>query len=107
MTGHVARPAQDAPMSPADFLPAGCGPAVTDATLPPDPIPLAAAGAGPTATCPSCGHPSARAHSRYRRTLADLPVNGRRFILRLTARRFFCRQAGCGRAVFCERVLGL
>src|SRR5262249_61321806 len=94
MTGHVARPAQDAPMSPADFLPAGCGLAVTDATITPDLIALAVACDGPTATCPSCGHPSDRVHSRYRRTLADLPVNGRRFILRLTARRFFCRPAG-------------
>src|SRR5207244_1313489 len=60
-----------------------------------------------TASCPGCGRQSDRVHSRYRRTLADLPVNGRRSVLRLTARRFFCRSPGCDRAVFCERVAGL
>jgi transposase len=58
----------------------------------------------PAAACPKCGHPSERVHSRYCRTLADLPVGGRRLIIRLSARRFFCPHPGCDRAVFCERV---
>jgi transposase len=94
-------------MSPADLSPAGCGLAVTGTTSTPDLLVIAVATAAPTARCPACGHPSDRVHSRYRRTLADLPVNGRRFVLRLTARRFLCRHPGCGRAVFCERLPGL
>jgi transposase-like protein len=94
-------------MSPADLLPPLDGLAVTDAAITPNLIALAITCTAPTATCPACGHPSDRVHSRYRRTLADLPVNGRRFVLRVTARRFFCRHPACGRAVFCERVLAL
>ena len=37
-----------------------------------------------TATCPNCGHDSARVHSRYRRTITDLPSRGRRLVDRLT-----------------------
>jgi transposase len=91
-------------MSPADLLPAGCGLAVTDTTITPDLIAVAVTCTAPTATCPSCGSSSNRIHSRYCRTLADLPVNGRRFVLRLTARRFFCDQPGCTQDVFCERL---
>jgi transposase len=94
-------------MSPADLLPAGCGLAITDATITPDLIAVALTCTAPTATCPTCGQPSDRVHSRYRRTLADLPVNGRRYVLRLTARRFFCPHPGCDRAVFCERLPAL
>lgn len=34
-------------------------------------------------------------------------MNGRRVVLRVTARRFFCRSPGCARAVFCERLPAL
>src|SRR3989442_14232483 len=44
----------------------------------------------PHAACPECGHPSHRPHSRYNRTLADLPWQGIAVRLRLRARRFFC-----------------
>ncbi|VTR93348.1 Transposase IS204/IS1001/IS1096/IS1165 family protein OS=Methylobacterium extorquens (strain CM4 / NCIMB 13688) GN=Mchl_4809 PE=4 SV=1: zf-ISL3 [Gemmata massiliana] len=44
-------------------------------------------------SCPSCHNPSARVHSRYVRTLADLPGHNRPVALRLTVRRFFCSQA--------------
>src|ERR1700686_4114190 len=30
-----------------------------------------------TSCCPSCGHASSRIHSRYQRSLADLPAHGR------------------------------
>jgi transposase len=94
-------------MSPADLLPAHHGLSVTDTAITPDLITVAFRCTAPAACCPECGRPSDRVHSRYRRTVADLPVNGRRFVLRLTARRFFCRQPGCRRAVFCERLPGL
>jgi transposase len=61
----------------------------------------------PTATgssCPHCGGNAARVHSRYPRTIADPPIHGRRTILRVTARRFFCDRPQCPRVLFCERL---
>ncbi len=59
------------------------------------------------ATCPSCGVPSGRTHSRYRRRLADVAVGGRRPVIALTARRLFCDQPACQRRTFAEQVPGL
>ncbi len=60
-------------------------------------------GASPTSTCPACGLASSSVHSRYGRTLGDLPAHGRRLRIRLAARRFRCRNAACERRVFAER----
>jgi transposase len=57
--------------------------------------------------CPHCGASTNRLHSHYRRTVADLPCQGRPVALRLVVRRFRCSQPGCPRAVFCERLPGL
>ena len=57
--------------------------------------------------CPVCGHSSTHVHSRYQRTLADLPVQGLRLRFRLGVRRFYCRVRDCARQVFCERLDGL
>ncbi|UKJ76675.1 transposase family protein (plasmid) [Azospirillum brasilense] len=46
-------------------------------------------------------------HSRYERRLADLPWQGRPVILRLQARRFLCREAGCPKRTFAERLPGI
>ncbi|MFD8133280.1 transposase family protein [Streptomyces mirabilis] len=43
----------------------------------------------PSRPCPDCGVVSRRVHSRYRPTLADCPVGGRPWLVRLTVRRFF------------------
>jgi transposase len=59
------------------------------------------------APCPACGAVSARVHSRYARRLADAAIGGRRVVIRLTVRRFFCGCAGCKRATFAEQVPGL
>ncbi len=42
------------------------------------------------AICPDCGNLSTSFHSRYDRTLSDLPVSGSRGQLRLSVRRFRC-----------------
>jgi transposase len=60
-----------------------------------------------TARCPVCGKQSARVHSRYTRTLADLPWQGVPVTVRLHVRRFFCDEAACERAIFAERVPGV
>jgi transposase len=57
--------------------------------------------------CPVCGHPSTHVHSRYQRTLADLPGQGLRLRFQLGVRRFYCRVRDCVRQVFCERLEGL
>lgn len=57
--------------------------------------------------CPACGALAARVHSRYPRTLADLPWQGLAVSLVLQARRFFCDLAACPRRIFAERFPGL
>src|SRR6201987_3163536 len=48
---------------------------------------------GNTACCPLCGRRSKRIHSRYERTLADLPWGAYAVTIRLRVRRLFCRNA--------------
>src|SRR5487761_383818 len=60
-----------------------------------------------TARCPLCGRRSRRVHSRYERTLADLPWGMHAVPLRLRVRRLFCRNARCARRIFSERLPGV
>ncbi|MFF3787250.1 transposase family protein [Streptomyces sp. NPDC001933] len=62
-----------------------------------------AAGAGR----PDCASRSSRIHSSYLRLPADVPSAGRRVVLSLQVRRFFCRNASCGRRTFVEQLPGL
>ncbi len=59
--------------------------------------------AEPERPCPVCGRSSRRIHSRYVRTISDLPCAGRRVELRLVARRFVCDAPLCRRRIFAER----
>ncbi len=59
------------------------------------------------APCPLCGQPANRIHSRYQRTLADLPWSQHRVRLLLTVRKFFCGVDACGRRIFTERLPGV
>jgi len=94
-------------MSPTDLLlPQDGSIAVTEMTMIEDLIILVAAATASTSCCPKCGVVTDRIHSRYRRTVADLSACGRRLVLRLIARRFFCSNVGCSRSVFCERFPG-
>lgn len=54
-------------------------------------------------TCPICGITSKRVHSRYFRTLLDLPVSGYIVKVKLRARKYFCDNSICHRKVFTER----
>lgn len=56
--------------------------------------------------CPDCGRDSARVHSRYSRTLADVAAGGRPVLISLTVRRLFCDGPACGRRTFAEQVDG-
>jgi hypothetical protein len=57
--------------------------------------------------CPRCGYPSGRVHSTDGRRLADAPVGGRRVVIRLAVRRFFCDNPGCPAVTFTEQIDGL
>jgi transposase len=57
-----------------------------------------------TSQCPRCGQPSTRVHSRYVRTLADLPCQGKAVHIRLHVRRFFCPATDCPQKTFAERL---
>jgi transposase len=59
------------------------------------------------AQCPGCNAPARHVHSRYTRTLADLPWSGYRVTWRLRVRKFFCRHSTCPRHIFTERLPGL
>jgi transposase len=56
-----------------------------------------------TSACPRCGEILGSVHSRYVRTLADLPSHGSAVSLRLRTRRFRCRSIGCPVKVFAEQ----
>jgi transposase len=58
----------------------------------------------PTSCCPLCRQPSCSIHSRYQRTVRDVPCGGRRIQLLLTVRKFFCRNRLCERKIFTERL---
>ena len=68
---------------------------------------LVLASTQPTRCCPVCSQPSTRVPSRYTRTLADLPCQGRLVRLQIEVRRFRCVEPTCRRATFAEQWPGL
>jgi len=56
------------------------------------------------ADCPVCHCTSHQIHSRYERTLRDLPCVNFTLTLRLLVRKFFCRNQACPRRLFTERL---
>jgi len=62
-----------------------------------------AAGAN-AAACPDCGVVSSARHSNYQRHLKDLPLQGRAVRIQLGVGRWRCRNSGCQRQIFCERL---
>ncbi len=59
------------------------------------------------ASCPLCGQSSRAIHSRYDRTVADLPWANTPVRLSVHVRKFFCRNPACPRVVFTERLPAL
>jgi transposase len=57
--------------------------------------------------CPVCAVFTARVHSRYTRTLADLPWGVARVRWQLRVRKFLCTNAQCSRRIFTERLPGV
>ena len=54
--------------------------------------------------CPLCHVQTPRIHSRYARTLADLPWGAYAGRLQLRVRKFFCDHPACPRQIFTERL---
>ena len=56
------------------------------------------------AECPRCHGSASRVHSRYTRSVADLPWHGISVKLELHTRRLHCKNSLCPRRIFCERL---
>jgi transposase len=56
------------------------------------------------ARCPLCANPTTRIHSRYKRTLVDLPCVNYGLTLVMQVCKFFCDNADCIRRIFTERI---
>src|SRR5215216_7358220 len=67
-------------------------------------VSIGVASATRRSVCPLCGRTSSRVHSRYARTVSDLPWHGISVELEVLARRFFCDEPSCERKIFCERL---
>jgi transposase len=58
----------------------------------------------PSSCCPLCSQASSQVHSYYQRTLRDIPCGGRKVVLHLSVRKFFCRNPHYARKIFTERL---
>lgn len=58
----------------------------------------------PSARCPLCGKAAHRVHSRYQRTVADVPIQQTAVLLVLHVRKFYCDLPTCPRRIFTERL---
>ena len=56
-----------------------------------------------TANCPYCGKASNRIHSRYKREVQDLPIQGKKAVLLVLTRKFFCENDMCCKRTLSER----
>ncbi len=54
--------------------------------------------------CPFCHTKATRVHSRYTRTLADLPCSGQQVRFLVQVRKCFCDMPDCMRKIFAERL---
>lgn len=89
---------------PVTLLPKTPGLKLEDFVIDAGMVSLSVASTRPAASCPACGQQSARLHSRYLRTLADLPWGGRAVRLSLRVRRLRCSRPECPRRIFAERL---
>ena len=89
---------------PMTLLPEVPGLKLQDVAINTEMVSLSVESSCPSVACPVCGHTTARLHSHYLRTLADLPWGGRSVRLSLMVRRFRCSHPECPRRIFAERI---
>jgi hypothetical protein len=92
-------------MSSSPFLPLPAGMDIAKTETIEDQVIVEIISTRTTPSCPLCFSPSSRIHSRYTRTVADLPCAGFRVRLLLHVRKFFCSMADCPRRIFTERLV--
>lgn len=86
------------------LLPKVPGLKLEDVLIDTESISLALVSTSLPVACPVCTQKTARLHSHYRRTVADLPWSGRRVRLLVEVRKFRCPRRECPRKVFTERL---
>lgn len=89
---------------PMTLLPKAPGLKLENAAMDAEAVSFTIASTSLPAICPVCARETARLHSHYGRTVADLPWSGRHVRLFLNVRKFRCPQEGCPRRVFTERL---
>ena len=62
---------------------------------------------GGAVACPGCGAETSRVHGYHERTAADVPVDGRRVLVKVRVRRMRCPALGCTVQTFREQVPGV
>jgi transposase len=91
-------------MSTSPFLPLPLGLDIESVSESREELVVSLIACAPSGRCPLCLQEAVRVHSRYRRTVADVPSGGRRVVLSLQMRKFFCDTARCPRRIFTERL---
>ena len=62
---------------------------------------------GGAVACPGCGTETSRVHGYHERTAADVPVDGRRVLVKVRVRRMRCPVLDCKVQTFREQVSGV
>ncbi|MFC7535689.1 ISL3 family transposase [Actinoplanes sp. GCM10030250] len=89
------------------LLPHLSGVKVERAEVTEDSVLVDASGRAVHVACPGCQAWSRRVHSRYVRRLADTAIGGRRVLISVRVRRFFCENGSCPARTFAEQIDGL
>lgn len=76
---------------------------VESVNIAPSEIHICLKSAKQSAVCPYCQQESNRVHSRYVRHVIDLPILGKKCILHVEVRKFFCKNKDCGHKTFSEQ----
>ena len=87
-------------MEESAFLPLPEGMSIDHVQQSDSQLTLVVSSTSASAPCPGCGRFSEHVHSRYQRTVKDLPCGGRCVLLRLCVRKFFCLTFTCQGKVF-------
>ena len=53
--------------------------------------------------CRYCGKKSRKIHSRYRRTIQDMPISGKKVYIEIVNRKMLCINIKCAKKTFSER----
>ncbi len=89
-------------MSSSPFLPLPLGLDIESIPVGEEALLVSVIACAPSGSYPLCLQEAVRLHSRYRGIVADLPHGGRRVVLSLLLRKFFCDTIQCLRRICTE-----